>query len=79
MIKENDLSLNLDKLHKTKLGVERVKQNHELETDDIVKWCRQAISQSEEITTMGKNWYVHTDDAVITINAAVTPLSPLIG
>jgi hypothetical protein len=34
-----------------------------------VEWCRQKIKQSGEIIRTGKNWYAHTDDCVITVNA----------
>jgi len=69
MVNDNELTKNIDKLHTTKLGVGRIKQNLELETDDIVEWCKQKIKQADEIIRSGKNWYVHTDDSVITVNA----------
>ena len=61
---------NLDKLHTTDMGVERIKRNLSLETDDIVDWCREHIkSFANSITRKGKNWYVDTDKCIITVNA----------
>ena len=68
MANDNELIENIDKIHTTKLGIGRIKQNLELETDDVVDWCRQQIKQADEILRSGKNWYVHTEDSVITVN-----------
>lgn len=69
-MEQNDLLLNLDKLHTTQLGVMRIKRNLSLETEDVVLWCRQkAEQQNALIERSGKNWYVTVDQCVITINA----------
>jgi len=65
----NDLLLNIDKTHTTELGIERIKRNLELETDDIVDWCKQKIEQADDMVKRGKNWYVRVGDVVITVNA----------
>lgn len=66
----NELILNLDKLHTTELGVKRIKKNLSLETDDVVKWCKNKIkSKSAEITRNGKNWYISVEGYIITVNA----------
>ena len=65
----NILTQNIDKIHTTKLGLERIKRNLDLQSDDVENWCKQQIEQSDEIFKTGKNWYVYTDDSVITINA----------
>ena len=64
-----DVKMNTDKIHTTKLGVERIKRNLDLQTDDVVTWCKQKIEQADEIIRKGKNWYVYTDNSVITVNA----------
>ena len=69
MINNNELIENIDKLHTTKLGSGRIKQNLGIETDDVVEWCKQQIRQADDILRNGKNWYVHTGDSVITVNA----------
>jgi hypothetical protein len=65
----NDLLDNLEKIHSTELGIERIRKNMGLDTVDIVSWCKQKIENANDITRKGKNWYVHIDDCVITINA----------
>ena len=67
----NELLNNLDKLHTTELGIQRIKKNLSLDTPDVVEWCRQKVlsAKTDDITHSSKNWYVRSDNAVITINA----------
>ena len=65
----NTLMENIAKIHTTELGIERIKRNLGLSTDDVVDWCKQKIENAVEINRKGKNWYVYTDQSVITINA----------
>lgn len=51
------------------MGAERIKQNLGLAVGDPVQWCKQRIAQADNIVRKGKNWYVYTGDAIITINA----------
>lgn len=61
----------LDRLHTTELGAMRIKRNLRLTVEDAAAWCREQIaSPSASIRRQGKNWYVHTADCVITVNAA---------
>lgn len=70
---ENQASVlieHLEQLHTTQLGVERIKRNLSLETEDVVSWCKEQIKLSNSIIVrQGKNWYVHSGDCVITVNA----------
>ena len=67
---ENDLILNLDKLHTTPMGIDRIKQNLGLDTADVVKWCYDFIKDSKTtIERKGKNWYATADSIIITVNA----------
>lgn len=67
---QNDLLLNLDRLHTTEMGVERIKRNLLLDTDDVVEWCRGRISDaSASFSRRGKNWYAVIDNCEITVNA----------
>ena len=67
---DNELLNNLDKLHTTELGVERIKRNLSLNTEDVVDWCKtKTNSANAVITRNGKNWYVKVDNYIITINA----------
>lgn len=70
MDKNKELLTNLDKLHTTELGVERIKRNLSLSTDDVVEWCRTRTESADAvITRKGKNWYVNVEGCIITINA----------
>lgn len=67
--KKYELIQNLDKLHTTELGVGRIKKNLSLDVDDVVKWCRSKILNSNAIITrIGKNWYIRIDSCEITVN-----------
>jgi len=69
-INENELILNLNKLHTTDLGVIRIKRNLFLDTDDVVDWCKIKIQNpNSSITKKGKNWYINTDNCIITVNS----------
>lgn len=65
-----ELLNHLDELHTTELGVERIRRNLSLETDDVVTWCKNKIKSAQaQITRAGKNWYIKTDGIIITVNA----------
>ncbi len=67
---QGELILNLEELHTTKLGIERIKRNLSLEVDDVVKWCIEKIQKKEaSIIRKGKNWYVNIENCEITVNA----------
>ena len=67
---ENDLLLNLDKLHTTEMGIDRIKRNLQIDVPDVVKYCYDIIlNPNASIECKGKNWYVYSDDAKITVNA----------
>ncbi len=65
----NDLTRNIDLLHTTTLGSERIKRNLGLTTDDVVRWCKLKTLQADAIIRKGKNWYVYANEVVITVNA----------
>ncbi len=67
---DNELLKNLDKLHTTELGIERIKRNLSLDIDDVVGWCKTKINSANvSITRNGKNWYVNVDSCILTVNA----------
>ena len=67
---KDELLQNLNKLHTTKLGVERIKRNLSLDTEDVVDWCKIKINSPDAIIERkGKNWYVDIDDCILTVNA----------
>lgn len=68
----NELLENIEKLHTTPMGVERIRRNLGLGDDvkDVVKWCRERIELAEtNIVRKGKNWYCRIDGCVMTVNA----------
>ena len=69
VLEENDLIENIEKIHTTQMGKERIKRNLNLQTDDVISWCKDAVKQAGIIIGQGKNWYVYGDGVVITINA----------
>ncbi|MBS7021558.1 MAG: DUF3781 domain-containing protein [Firmicutes bacterium] len=67
---KNELLNHINEIHTTDLGIVRIKRNLNLETNDVVSWCREKInSKQAEISRTGKNWYVKVDGCVITVNA----------
>lgn len=69
-MKKEILLSNLDKIHTTELGIERIRRNTGLDMADIVAWCKVKISNSNSsIIKKGKNWYVEIDNYKITINS----------
>ena len=66
---DNNLLTNLDKLHSTELGIERIKKNLNLDATDVIAWCKKTIENADSIIRKGKNWYVYIDNVILTINA----------
>ena len=65
---------NLDKLHTTKMGIERIIRNLSLdlveEHDSVVEWCKEKIKDKNSlIIKKGKNWYISMDNCKITVNS----------
>ena len=60
---------NLDKLHTTKLGIERIKRNLKID-EDVIEYCKNKILDVNcQISKEGKNWYCEVDNIKITINS----------
>ena len=61
---------NIEKVHTTEMGVDRIKRNLGLLDIDVVDHCKQKLLDKRcRIYRQGKNWYGEIDDAVITVNA----------
>ena len=68
---ENILIENIDSIHTTDMGVDRIRRNLGLGDIDVVVWCkRKSLDPNAVIERQGKNWYVHIDGCVITVNAS---------
>jgi len=62
---------NLDKVHTTERGVDRIKRNIGVDVEDIVKYCIDKIKQENAVIEReGKNYYVTVDGKIITVNAS---------
>ncbi|MDE7333426.1 MAG: DUF3781 domain-containing protein [Lachnospiraceae bacterium] len=61
---------NIDKIHTTKMGIDRIKKNLKLNTDDVVGYCKDLImNRNCHIYQQGKNWYCEIDNVRITVNS----------
>ena len=64
-----ELLNNINRIHTTKLGVERIKKNLNINTD-VVEFCIKEITDRKcKIYKKGKNWYCEIDNIRITINS----------
>ncbi|MDE5745803.1 MAG: DUF3781 domain-containing protein [Paramuribaculum sp.] len=62
--------INIDKLHTTPLGEERISKNLQIDRIDIINYCRTMIlNNSSVILRKGKNWYITNGNVTITVNA----------
>ena len=61
---------NIDKVHTTELGIDRIKKNLKINTSDIVKYCKEKILDKNcVIYKEGKNFYCKINNVLITINS----------
>ena len=60
----------LDKIHTTEMGINRIKKNLNLDTNDVVEYCKEKVCDKNcYIYKQGKNWYCEVDNIKITINS----------
>ena len=65
----NELLLNIDKIHTTKLGIERIKNNLKI-NENVVLYCKRIIlDKNSKKYKQGKNWYIENNNNKITINS----------
>lgn len=68
---KNELIKNISKIHATKLGIERIKNNLNIKTDNVVEYCTKIIQKkNSNVVKKGKNYYVTYDNIEITINSS---------
>lgn len=61
---------NIDKIHTTKMGVDRIKRNLKIDSDDVVKYCKNKMLDKKcNIYKQCKNWYCEVENIKITINS----------
>lgn len=67
----NTLIGNIERVHTTDMGVDRIRRNLGLGDIDVVAWCKEKILEpTAVIERQGKNWYVHIDGCAIAVNAS---------
>ncbi len=67
---KQDLFINIDKVHTTKMGVDRIRRNLHLNTNDVVTYCKEKVLDKNcNIYKQGKNWYCEIDNMRITIHS----------
>ena len=68
---KEELLSNIDKIHTTRLGISRIKNNLEVDDEDVVSYCIQLIKQDNStVKKKGKNYYVNIDNKEITVNSS---------
>ena len=68
---KNILIENIDSVHTTDMGVDRIRRNLGLGDIDVVAWCKEKILEPNAfIEKQGKNWYIYIDGCIITVNAS---------
>lgn len=61
---------NIDKIHTTEMGIDRIKRNLKIDTLNVVEYCKNKILDINcNVYMLGKNWYCETDTIKITINS----------
>ncbi len=68
---KEEIIKNKEKIHTTELGVKRVQNNLNLDTEDIVNYCIKIIeNKNSVISKKGKNYYINYDNIEITLNSS---------
>ena len=61
---------NINQIHTTPMGIDRIKKNLNLNTNNVVEYCKNKILNEKcNIYKQGKNWYCEIDNIKITINS----------
>lgn len=66
---KKELLANISKIHTTKLGIERIKKELDIDVENVVEYCINLIKKEDsQIKCKGKNYYVLIDNIELTIN-----------
>lgn len=69
-IHKNTLLENIDKIHTTEMGIERIQRNLGID-EDPVAYCISKIKKDDsKVSKKGKNYYIEIDGCTITINSS---------
>ena len=71
--RQNDKKIlldNIDKIHTTEMGIDRIKRNLKIDTADVVEYCKnKVLDKNCNIYKQGKNWYCEVENIKMTINS----------
>ena len=58
---------NINKVHTTEMGINRIIKNLKLNTNDVVEYCKnKVLDKNCNIYKQGKNWYCEIENIIIT-------------
>ena len=58
---------NINLVHTTEMGIDRIKKNLKLDNHDVVSYCKsKVLDKNCNIYKQGKNWYCEIDNIKIT-------------
>lgn len=61
---------NINQIHTTPMGIDRIKKNLNLNTNNVVEYCKNKILNEKcNIYKQGKNWYCEIDNIIMTVNS----------
>lgn len=61
---------NVNKIHTTKMGIDRIKNNLNIEPENVIEYCKRLVlNENCLIYKLGKNWYCEINHIRLTINA----------
>lgn len=70
LVDKKELLDNIDKIHTTKMGTDRIRKNLNINIDDVIVFCKNIIIDDKcFISRKGKNWYCEKDNVILTMNA----------
>ena len=71
-MKESSLLENIDKIHTTEMGIDRIRKNLCLsDCVDVVSFCIEMVKNEKAVIyRQGKNYYIEENNIKITINAS---------
>lgn len=57
---------NINKVHTTEMGINRIIKNLKLNTNDVVEYCKnKVLDKNCNIYKQGKNWYCEIENIII--------------
>ena len=61
---------NVDKIHTTQMGIDRIRRNLKIDATDVVEYCKnKVLDKNCKIYKQGKNWYCEVGNIKITVNS----------